>query len=64
MIKVTREKVHSRGTGKFAWSWLYTVIGPDGYRSTGKNLVERRQWAKKRWPGHRIDETWKREDAA
>jgi len=59
VIKIRREKIFSRGTGKFAWYWLYTVIGPDDYHSTGKNLVERRQWAQKRWPGHGINETWK-----
>jgi len=64
VIKISREKQHGRSTGKNNWHWLYTVVGPDKYHSTGKNLNERRQWAKKRWPGHRIDETWKREDAA
>ena len=59
MIKISREKQHSRSTAKNNWSWLYTVVGPDGYHSTGKNLDERRQWAQKRWPGHEITETWK-----
>ena len=60
MITIHREKQHGRSTARNAWHWLYTVIGPDGYHSTGKNLDERRQWAKRRWPGHEITETWEK----
>jgi len=57
-ITITREKLYSRGT-RFGWKWLYTITGPDGYRTTGTQLIERRQWAKKRWPGVVIREDWK-----
>ncbi len=55
VITITREKKFNRQ----GWHWMYSLVGPDGYHSTDKNLQMLRQMAEKRYPGHDITETWK-----
>ncbi len=55
MIKISREKKFNRQ----GWHWIYSLVGPDEYHSTDKNLQMLRQMAEKRYPGVEIKETWK-----
>ena len=59
-ITITRSKIYPRPARVgYAWYWLYMVVGPDGYRSERRGLVDSRSWAKKRWPNIPINEVWK-----
>lgn len=42
-----------------AWYWLYTVVGPDGYRSERTGLADSKRWAKQHWENVPILEEWK-----
>ena len=54
MITISREKKVKRQ----GWHWMYSLVGPDGYHSTDKNLPMLRQMAEKRYPGVGIVEKW------
>ncbi len=54
MITISREKKFKRQ----GWHWMYSLVGPDGYHSTDKNLPMLRQMAEKRYPGVGIVEKW------
>ncbi len=58
MITITREKKFKRQ----GWDWIYSLVGPDGYRSSNKSADLLRQVAEKRYPGHEIKHLWKQED--
>ena len=54
MITITREKKVTRQS----WYWMYSLVGPDGYHSTDRNLPVLRQMAEKRYPGVEIVQEW------
>ena len=54
MITITREQKFKRQ----GWYWMYSLVGPDGYHSTEKNLPVLCQMAEKRYPGVEIIEKW------
>ena len=58
MITITREKKFKRQ----GWDWIYSLVGPDGYRSSNKSADLLRQVAEKRYPGVEITEEWNQED--
>ena len=58
MITITREKKFKRK----GWDWIYSLVGPDNYHSTDKNLPALRQMAGRRYPGVEIVEEWNQED--
>ena len=58
MITITRKKKFKRQ----GWDWVYSLIGPDNYHSTDKNLPALRQMAGRRYPGVEIVEEWNQED--
>ncbi len=60
MITITREKKVKRQ----GWDWIYSLVGPDGYRSSNKSADLLRQVAEKRYPGVEITEEWNQEDEA
>jgi hypothetical protein len=56
-IQITRQQIWHR-RGRFAWTWVYTVHGPNNEKFTGPRLAWAKRLAKQKYPGANVTLAW------